>query len=762
MKLNSKSELILKVTDVVRKGWNNRNLRDLIDSLWRDPWSHRTSGFETERAPDSLVDVTIDDGKIYVTIEPVGNKFSFFQYKYSLAYFKKYAAETISFDAAEGLHCVYYDMDKTLQAPILKHLLDPDFDTRVRLLQVGVTIAFLYYDSTSGLIIYQGDNRHGSWWNPWMRQVMQMAKSSTRESGIEFTDIVADADGSSDTHAEFGITAGLCFHNDMPFTADAVGSPANLPVFYFNGSNHPRIHTGSANSLVNDGRLCYNTGGAAVEAGSGKFVLYHIFFTDCTLYPHISVMGQAAYDTIGNAKINIGPELTAIRKMLPHQHLLHVGTLILETSDDFTNSYKSRVVFQINNVQTRWSIEGDGTNAKPVQLLNDEESPGALKYYGTNSAQGKGYHSLQSVIHNSIAFFKEAYLIENTTETGITQMSSWTVLAFNELVGNFKAVVMVHDKTTKAIVTLQNTFGFDYTDVLDEAADDNAIISDGTITLALSVDSATRLLKAVVTGMTGNGKRIHFCFERCVLGSRIVAMEGDVEMSLEMEGLIDLLAELTGDTEMALTMEATIEMLLNLGGVFGTKLDMEGELGVILELQASSEMNFGMEGIVGLLAEMAGGAEFSNTMEGVLDLLAELIGNFDSSLAVDGELGLLLEMQAAPEIGLGMAGTLITEEPLPIRLYNWYAITNAKGITLEEEFHIASEQDWASLLAYLGGYGVAGGKLKATSGWNVPNTGATDEFGFKGLPDGKRSNAGVFSDLYDKAHFWVKNINEEE
>ncbi len=85
MKLNSKSELILKVTDVVRKGWNNRNLRDLIDSLWRDPWSHRTSGFETERAPDSEVDITIDDGKIYVTIEPVGKKFSFFQYKYSLA-----------------------------------------------------------------------------------------------------------------------------------------------------------------------------------------------------------------------------------------------------------------------------------------------------------------------------------------------------------------------------------------------------------------------------------------------------------------------------------------------------------------------------------------------------------------------------------------------------------------------------------------------------------------------------------------------------
>lgn len=47
---------------------------------------------------------------------------------------------------------------------------------------------------------------------------------------------------------------------------------------------------------------------------------------------------------------------------------------------------------------------------------------------------------------------------------------------------------------------------------------------------------------------------------------------------------------------------------------------------------------------------------------------------------------------------------------------------------------------------FLGGDSVTGGKLKtagtledSTGWWHSPNTGATDEFGFKGLPGGIRS-----------------------
>jgi len=56
-------------------------------------------------------------------------------------------------------------------------------------------------------------------------------------------------------------------------------------------------------------------------------------------------------------------------------------------------------------------------------------------------------------------------------------------------------------------------------------------------------------------------------------------------------------------------------------------------------------------------------------------------------------------------------------------------------------WHIPTSEEWHTLLTYLGGHLVAGGKLKATGTieegngrWKAPNIGATNESGFTGLP----------------------------
>lgn len=73
MKINSKSELILKLSDVVRKGWNNRNLRDLIDSLWRAPVSigHTETGNATVESTAVSVDYDLpfDTDTYYLSIQ---------------------------------------------------------------------------------------------------------------------------------------------------------------------------------------------------------------------------------------------------------------------------------------------------------------------------------------------------------------------------------------------------------------------------------------------------------------------------------------------------------------------------------------------------------------------------------------------------------------------------------------------------------------------------------------------------------------------
>jgi uncharacterized protein (TIGR02145 family) len=71
-----------------------------------------------------------------------------------------------------------------------------------------------------------------------------------------------------------------------------------------------------------------------------------------------------------------------------------------------------------------------------------------------------------------------------------------------------------------------------------------------------------------------------------------------------------------------------------------------------------------------------------------------------------------------------------------------------------EGWHIPTDKEWRTLAVYLGGEQIAGGKMKETGTihWTPPNTGATNESGFTGLPGGWR----YFED--NEAGFWMFGI----
>lgn len=89
------------------------------------------------------------------------------------------------------------------------------------------------------------------------------------------------------------------------------------------------------------------------------------------------------------------------------------------------------------------------------------------------------------------------------------------------------------------------------------------------------------------------------------------------------------------------------------------------------------------------------------------------------------------------------------------RLYNWYAVDDGRNIA-PEGWHVPTDAEWQTLVDYLGGDAVAGGKLKetGTTHWNDPNTGATNESGFTALPGGTRYRSGSFLDMGRYAYFW--------
>lgn len=90
------------------------------------------------------------------------------------------------------------------------------------------------------------------------------------------------------------------------------------------------------------------------------------------------------------------------------------------------------------------------------------------------------------------------------------------------------------------------------------------------------------------------------------------------------------------------------------------------------------------------------------------------------------------------------------------RLYTWYAATDSRSIC-PDGWHVPSHDEWTILTTYLGGESGAGGKLKETGTvhWRGPNTGATNETGFTGLPGGYRSYNGSFLYIEDRGYWWT-------
>jgi uncharacterized protein (TIGR02145 family) len=99
------------------------------------------------------------------------------------------------------------------------------------------------------------------------------------------------------------------------------------------------------------------------------------------------------------------------------------------------------------------------------------------------------------------------------------------------------------------------------------------------------------------------------------------------------------------------------------------------------------------------------------------------------------------------------------------KLYNWYAVTDPRGLA-PIGYHIPAYFEWGELINYLdsnarGGEtspNLAGGKMKETGNkhWNSPNTDATNDSGFSGLPGGWRNHTvgGTFYGIGTQGLWW--------
>lgn len=101
-------------------------------------------------------------------------------------------------------------------------------------------------------------------------------------------------------------------------------------------------------------------------------------------------------------------------------------------------------------------------------------------------------------------------------------------------------------------------------------------------------------------------------------------------------------------------------------------------------------------------------------------------------------------------------------------LYNWPAAMNGSESSTANPskiqgacptgWHLPSNAEWSQLTDYFGDNEC--GKLKATTLWNSPNTGATNEKGFTAFPGGSRGSDGTFYYLGLYGSWWSAAKND--
>jgi uncharacterized protein (TIGR02145 family) len=94
------------------------------------------------------------------------------------------------------------------------------------------------------------------------------------------------------------------------------------------------------------------------------------------------------------------------------------------------------------------------------------------------------------------------------------------------------------------------------------------------------------------------------------------------------------------------------------------------------------------------------------------------------------------------------------------KLYNWYAVADGRNLC-PAGWHIPSYTEWDTLITYLGGQSVSGGKMKSagTQYWVSPNSAADNGSGFSGLPCGYRRPDGSFYDIGNVSILWSSTEN---
>ena len=288
---------------------------------------------------------TFTNGTRTFEIDATGSTFSFYTQG---QIWTKSSADSVVIDDTEGVHMIYYDNTGTLVK--IANPTDAQIGTAIT---TGALVGWIYWDATNNLQLYfTGDNEyHGIQMSSATHAFLHETLGTQYISGSALSSILADQDASLDSHAQFAVDLGSIRDEDLTTSLAAIGSTTGLPVYYKSGASGDWRRTISAGFSIlttGTGRMAWNEDVAGTwqqtEVGNNNFALAHVYSTNDSTYPYITVMGQATYNTVGQARTGATDEINSlILSGMPFAEFVPIASVIFQTSTGYGNAVKSRI-----------------------------------------------------------------------------------------------------------------------------------------------------------------------------------------------------------------------------------------------------------------------------------------------------------------------------------------------------------------------------------------------------------------------------------
>ncbi len=315
--------------------------------IWQPDTAVVENGFEAGARGDSQI--SFNDGTLTFTLEPKAPATEFIVWSEETIITINSTLTKVITDT-EGLWFFYVDGAGVLQATqtysddlILKY----------------AWVAFIYWDATANAAIDLVDERHGRSMPSATHLYLDDTRGAAWGTGLALTNIIPDASGDLDSHAQLAVEDGRIWDEDLP-TVIVDDNPqdlspiAQIPLFYFSGigadwrriaaTNFPVTTTGTGRMAWNN----INAGGAGVwgltEVGNNDFALAHIIAVGDINNPIVGILGQAAYATVGQARTGALVELQDLFfSGTIAQEFAAIASVIYQTADGFANAVKSKI-----------------------------------------------------------------------------------------------------------------------------------------------------------------------------------------------------------------------------------------------------------------------------------------------------------------------------------------------------------------------------------------------------------------------------------